>query len=145
MSASTMPADHAHADLYRSLERARANLVASVASGGDLDAPTVGTIGETEHLAVVLAGAEAPDAVRLVEVLLRSVDRWSDSGTGAVTLTAAELPGLHPGRSARVELSPPSQSSVNVPVELDAAGKPELSWSTKHPIQNTRYRLVWSW
>ena len=60
--------------------------------------------GETEHLAVVLAGAEAPDAVRLVEVLLRSVDRWSDSGTGAVTLTAAELPGLHPGRSARVEL-----------------------------------------
>lgn len=48
-------------------------------------------------------------------------------------------------RSARVELSPPARSSVTVPVEFDAAGKPELSWSTKHPLQNTRYRLVWSW
>ncbi|MCC6266697.1 MAG: hypothetical protein IT300_03945 [Dehalococcoidia bacterium] len=48
-------------------------------------------------------------------------------------------------RAARVELSPPLRSSVAVPVELDASGRPELSWSTKHPLQNTRYRLVWSW
>ena len=57
--------------------------------------------GETEHLAVVLAGAEAPEAVRLVELLLRSVGRWSES---AVDLRPVELPGLHPGRSAEVVL-----------------------------------------
>ncbi len=60
--------------------------------------------GETEHLAVVLAGAEAPEAVRLVEVLARAVNRWTDTGPGAVSLTAAELPGLHPGRAATVAL-----------------------------------------
>lgn len=48
-------------------------------------------------------------------------------------------------RAARIELSPPSRSSVAVPVELGPNGRPELSWSTKHPLQNTRYRLVWSW
>ena len=67
--------------------------------------------GETEHLAVVLAGAEAPDAVRLAEVLLRSVHRWSlDSALLApavaeiatVDLQQVELPGLHPGRSAEI-------------------------------------------
>ncbi len=67
--------------------------------------------GETEHLAVVLAGAEAPDAVRLVEVLLRSVHRWSLDAAllapvvaeiATVDLHQVELAGLHPGRSAQI-------------------------------------------
>ncbi len=69
--------------------------------------------GETEHLAVVLAGAEAPEAVRLVELLLRSVGRWSLDAAqlppvlaeiATVDLRPVELPGLHPGRSAEVLL-----------------------------------------
>lgn len=64
--------------------------------------------------------------------------------TNALRMRVAFPSGCMP-RSARVELSPPARSSVTVPVELDAGGKPELSWSTKRPLQNTRYRLVWSW
>ena len=67
--------------------------------------------GETEHLAVVLAGAEAPEAVRLAELLLRSVGRWSLDASelpsaiaevATVDLRPVELPGLHPGRSAEI-------------------------------------------
>lgn len=68
--------------------------------------------GESEHLAVVLAGQEAPAAVPVVEHLLRAVGRWYAPGSsdgsvaaaecGAATLQAAPLPGLHPGRSALV-------------------------------------------
>jgi phenylalanyl-tRNA synthetase beta chain len=70
--------------------------------------------GESQHLAAVLAGREAPDAVGLVELLLRSVGRWyaPDAAdlelpfaeASAATLRAAEVPGLHPGRSAVVEV-----------------------------------------
>jgi len=60
--------------------------------------------GESEHLAVVLAGADAPAAVELAEVLLRSVGRWTDPTGTAVQLRAGELPGLHPGRGAEVLL-----------------------------------------
>ena len=68
--------------------------------------------GEREHLAVVLAGSDATDAVQLVELLLRSVGRWYDPSTPltdeasaeatAAALREAERPGLHPGRSADV-------------------------------------------
>jgi RNA polymerase-binding transcription factor DksA len=44
-------------------------LVASVASGGDLDAPTVGTIGETEHL--------AEESQRGVDILIAALHRTS--------------------------------------------------------------------
>ena len=68
--------------------------------------------GESEHLAAVLAGADATAAVELVELLLRSVGRWhapdavggslARAEAGAATLEASALPGLHPGRAARV-------------------------------------------
>lgn len=70
--------------------------------------------GESERLAVVLAGAEAPEAVQLLETLLRAVHRWPARDGGgsapqraripALELRAAALPGLHPGRGALVEL-----------------------------------------
>ena len=66
--------------------------------------------GESEHLAAVLAGADATAAVELVELLLRSVGRWhapdavggslARAEAGAATLEASALPGLHPGRAA---------------------------------------------
>lgn len=70
--------------------------------------------GEAEHVAVVLAGEEAPAAVPLVEQLLRSVGRWygpdAQDGSlaaaerGAASLEAAAVAGLHPGRSAIVRI-----------------------------------------
>lgn len=70
--------------------------------------------GETERLGVVLAGAEAPEAVRMVEALLRRIDRWvvTEESLGlldracvpTVSLVAEPLPGLHRGRSASVRL-----------------------------------------
>src|SRR5690606_17164650 len=54
--------------------------------------------GEREHLAAVLAGCEAPAAVELLEVALGAV------GRRVSTLHAAEIPGLHPGRAAQVEV-----------------------------------------
>jgi phenylalanyl-tRNA synthetase beta chain len=60
----------------------------------------------------VLAGAEAPAAVELVERLLRVVHRWYPPETAllapalaeavAARIVTAAVPGLHPGRSARV-------------------------------------------
>ncbi|MGB3410946.1 MAG: phenylalanine--tRNA ligase subunit beta [Microthrixaceae bacterium] len=68
--------------------------------------------GESERLAVVLAGREAPDAVSLAERLLRSIHRWPSRQTAEPILSGAEiaatrlvpvaLPGLHPGRSAQL-------------------------------------------
>ncbi|MHB1139900.1 MAG: phenylalanine--tRNA ligase subunit beta [Microthrixaceae bacterium] len=68
--------------------------------------------GEVEHLAVVMAGVEAPAAVRLLETLLRSTHRWEApvadgapalaAEIGQVELVPAEVPGLHPGRGAIV-------------------------------------------
>jgi phenylalanyl-tRNA synthetase beta chain len=71
--------------------------------------------GEVEHLAVVLAGAEAPEAVRLLETLLRATNRWQAPVTpgapalaaelGQVQLDQVQVPGLHPGRAATVHVA----------------------------------------
>jgi len=68
--------------------------------------------GESEHLAAVMAGHEAPRAVEIAELLLRAVERWYPPDAGlldgalaeaaAATIEAMPFPGLHPGRSARV-------------------------------------------
>jgi len=50
---------------------------------------------EQEHLAVVLAGQEAPAAVEVWQIVARQL-RLAD-----VTVENAELPGLHPTRGAR--------------------------------------------
>jgi phenylalanyl-tRNA synthetase beta chain len=61
--------------------------------------------GETEHLAAVLAGKEGEAAVHLLQVLLRSVNRWARHGAElSVQLNPEVVPGLHPGRSASVLL-----------------------------------------
>lgn len=62
--------------------------------------------GEREHLAAVLAGCEAPAAVELLEVALGAV------GRRVSTLHAAEIPGLHPGRAAQVEVRAGGSTSV---------------------------------
>lgn len=93
-----------------------------------------------EHAEVSIERSISDGFLRAREYIEAELER----PTKALCMRVAFPVGCMP-RSARVELSPPSQSSVYVPVELDAAGNPELSWSTKHPIQNTRYRLVWSW
>ena len=55
--------------------------------------------GEREQLAVVLAGTEAPGAVELLDVVVAAM------GVGPVVLQAEELPGLHPARTAVVEIA----------------------------------------
>lgn len=97
--------------------------------------------GESEQLAVVLAGAEAPEAVELIEVLIRSVHRWESPSSAllapvlaeldSVRLVATELPGLHPGRSAEVVLHdvPVGQVGEIDPGVLDAHGIEErVAW-----------------
>lgn len=66
--------------------------------------------GEVEHLAAVLAGHEAPDAVRLLERLLRATNRWPDNDSEV--LEPDEIPGLHPGRGAWVALGGQRVGSV---------------------------------
>ncbi|MSY79810.1 MAG: phenylalanine--tRNA ligase subunit beta, partial [Actinobacteria bacterium] len=61
--------------------------------------------GETEHLAAVLAGQEGNAAVELLQVLLRSVNRWGrEPAELSVQLVQEVIPGLHPGRAAQVLL-----------------------------------------
>ncbi len=97
--------------------------------------------GEVEHLAVVLAGADAPDAVRLLETLLRATHRWSApvrdetpagaADLGQVELVAGELPGLHPGRGATVVVAGEAVGQVGEvdPGVLDAHGIEErVAW-----------------
>ena len=55
--------------------------------------------GERDQLAAALAGAEAPTAVELLDVVLGSL------GVGPVVLRAEERPGLHPARTAVVEVA----------------------------------------
>ena len=55
--------------------------------------------GERDQLAAALAGAEAPTAVELLDVVLGSL------GIGPVVLRAEERPGLHPARTAVVEVA----------------------------------------
>lgn len=78
--------------------------------------------GEREQLGVVLAGCEAPEAVRLIEQLLRAVGRWCDPADAppsgrlgelpGVALEAGSVPGLHPGRAAVVSVSGRSVGQV---------------------------------
>lgn len=82
--------------------------------------------GESERLGVVLAGSEAPDAVRTAEALLREVDRWivtdgsldllDKARVPRISLVAEALPGLHRGRSASIRLGDQTLGSVG---ELD--------------------------
>lgn len=82
--------------------------------------------GESEHLAAVLAGAEAPAAVELVERLLRVVGRWYPPDAALLAPALAEavaarivnavVPGLHPGRSARVVVG---EAEVGAVGEID--------------------------
>jgi phenylalanyl-tRNA synthetase beta chain len=55
--------------------------------------------GEREQLGVALAGAEAPTAVELLDVVVAAM------GLGSIVLQAQELPGLHPARAATVEIA----------------------------------------
>lgn len=81
--------------------------------------------GEREHLAAVLAGRDAPAAVGLLEVVLAAV------GAGPLVLRAEELPGLHPGRAAVVEVAglPLGQVGEVDPTVLAASGIEErVGW-----------------
>ncbi|MBS1836583.1 MAG: phenylalanine--tRNA ligase subunit beta, partial [Actinobacteria bacterium] len=54
---------------------------------------------EREHLVAVLAGASAPTAVELLDVVVAAL------GIGPLALRAEELPGMHPGRAAVLEVA----------------------------------------
>ena len=69
-----------------------ASVAESAAAGRVLD-------GEREHLGVVLAGRDAGSAVRLLDTVVAA------AGVGPLVVTNGPLPGLHPGRSATVELA----------------------------------------
>jgi len=88
--------------------------------------------GETEHLAVVLAGSEAAAAVELLQVLLNSVNRsGSGSSAQALQLEPAQLAGLHPGRAARVLLGATAVGEVGEvhPEVLQAYGiEQRVAW-----------------
>ncbi|MFZ4519492.1 MAG: phenylalanine--tRNA ligase subunit beta [Microthrixaceae bacterium] len=68
------------------------DVAASAAAGRVLD-------GEREQLGVVLAGREAPAAVELLDQVV------AIAGVGPLALRPEVLPGLHPGRSAVIELA----------------------------------------
>lgn len=61
----------------------------------------LGTVmtGEAEHLGAVLAGADALEAVELLDVALAALS------VGPLALRAERLPGMHPGRGAVVEVA----------------------------------------
>ncbi|HTO01968.1 MAG TPA: hypothetical protein VL068_14980, partial [Microthrixaceae bacterium] len=87
-------------------------VVVDVATSSERDTVLAG---ESERLGVVMSGCEAPDAVVLAEHLLRAIHRWPSQGSEITILPAAttpstvlvptELPGLHPGRSALLEIN----------------------------------------
>ncbi|MFM7069691.1 MAG: phenylalanine--tRNA ligase subunit beta, partial [Actinomycetes bacterium] len=81
--------------------------------------------GEAEHLGVAVAGAEAPVAVELLEVVLHA------AGVGPLSLLSGEVPGLHPSRSALVQVAGVTIGAVGEvdPGVLDAVGVPErVAW-----------------
>lgn len=81
--------------------------------------------GEREQLAAALAGEEAPAAVRLLD---RVIDA---AGVGPLVLRAEALPGLHPGRSAVVEVAGVAVGQVGEvsPVVLERWGIEErVAW-----------------
>jgi phenylalanyl-tRNA synthetase beta chain len=80
---------------------------------------------EREHVAVALAGAEAPEAV----------EAWCAAAAtlrlDEARLVAAELPGLHPTRTARIEVGGMAIGAVGEvdPAVLDAYDVPErVAW-----------------
>lgn len=62
--------------------------------------------GEAEFAAAVLAGSDSTEAVELLEVVLAA------AGVGPLALRSEEVPGLHPGRSAVVEVAGVNAGSV---------------------------------
>lgn len=62
--------------------------------------------GEAEFAAAVLAGADSTEAVELLEIVLAA------AGVGPLALRSEEVPGLHPGRSAVVEVAGVDVGSV---------------------------------
>lgn len=81
--------------------------------------------GEREHLAAVLAGDQAPAAVTLLETVLASI------GAVPVVLRAEELPGLHPARSAVVEIAGAEVGEVGEvdPLVLERSGiEQRVAW-----------------
>lgn len=76
--------------------------------------------GERTHLAAVLAGRAAPETVRLAELLIGSLGRR----VGA--LRSAEIPGLHPGRSAWIDLEGDGAPTVGQLGEVDPAVAADL-------------------
>ncbi len=106
--------------------------------------------GEREHLAAVMAGSEAPAAVELLEVVLGAV------GRRVTTLREAEVPGLHPGRSAEVvvgdgadtalvgavgEVDPSVLSTLNID-ERVAWVQLDLDHLARLPLEVPRHRPV---
>jgi phenylalanyl-tRNA synthetase beta chain len=81
--------------------------------------------GEREFAAAILAGAEASEAVELLELVLAA------AGAGPVALRAEELPGLHPGRAAVVEVAG---------AEVGAVGEIDPAVAEAHEIDE---RLAW--
>jgi len=81
--------------------------------------------GEREFAAAMLAGAEAAEAVELLELVLAA------AGAGPVALRAEELPGLHPGRAAVVEVAG---------AEVGAVGEIDPAVAEAHEIDE---RLAW--
>jgi len=81
---------------------------------GTVFPPPEGTLlpDEEEHLAVALAGSEAPDAVEAWQVLVEAL------AVPGASVENAELPGLHPTRGARVLVG---GSPVGVVGEVDPA------------------------
>lgn len=67
---------------------------------------------EPEHLALALAGSEAPEAVALCDAVVAQV------GIAGVDVVASEEPGLHPTRSAQVLVD---GRAVGVVGEIDPA------------------------
>jgi len=66
--------------------------------------------GEREQLGVALAGTEAPAAVAVLEVVVTAL------GVGPLVLRSEELPGMHPARTAVVEVA---GADVGVVGEID--------------------------
>jgi phenylalanyl-tRNA synthetase beta chain len=100
---------------------------------------------EREHLAVAQAGAEAPAAVDVLGVIVGVLGHEHE-------LVAAELPGLHPTRSARIRVQGEDVGAVGEvdPDVLAGFGVPErvawleldLGWLLELPGAEHGYRSV---
>lgn len=111
----------------RRTEGVRLFEVARVFDSGELVTDRVRSVeldrvltGERESAAAVLAGCDASAAVELLEVVLAA------AGVGPLALRACEVPGLHPGRSAVVEVAGLEVGSVGE-IDPGVAGAHEIS------------------